>query len=516
MAGKYLAGIDVGTTGAKCGILDLNGNLIASGYREHGCSYPKPNWVEQDADLLVANAMEAAREAVAKSGIVPTEIASVSLSSQRCCTLFLDAEGKLIRPLISWQDNRTSAEVEEIRQKISNSDYYKITGLPINTTWMLSKILWLRKNEPANWERVRKIIQNQDLVLKAFGADDYYVDVSDAVFYGIWDPYNFDWSQDLIDRFQIDRALLPKATPSGTCVGAISSQAAERSGFTVGTPLCVGAGDQNSAAVGAGIVTDGFLSVSIGTAGSATAYLSKPYRDPKGVTMVTNHAIYGTWQIEGYQASAAGVYRWFRDEIATLEKAYAQEAKKDVYEILNELVAKTPAGARGLVFLPYYASATSPRWNPFARGTLCGLTFNHDRGCLARAFLEGITLDMRDILTEMLSSGIEIKTVRLLGGASKSALWNQIHADVYNRPVETLKTPDAAVLGAAILGGVGVGLFGSVPEAVQHMVRVAHHYEPNPENTGIYDDLYGVFCQMYEGLEEKGAFRSLAAIQERY
>ncbi len=515
MANTYLAGVDVGTTGAKTIIFDLQGNIIASGYREYTCYYPKPNWVEQDAELLVTSAMDSAQETLSKSGIPPEEIASISFSAQRCCTLFIDKDDKLIRPMISWQDNRTAAEVEEIRKQISDSEYYEITCLPLNTTWMLSKILWLRNNEPENWGNVHKIVQLHDFMLKAFGTEDYVDDISDAGFYGVWDPYELTWSSRLLDAFGLTGDLFSKPTPSGTQVGTVSKAVAQQSGFAEGTPLCVGAGDQNSAAVGAGIVNPGYLSISLGTGGLAAAYLDQPFRDATGMSMITNHAIYGNWQLEGYQAGAASVYRWFRDEIAKLEKAYARETQKDVYEVLNELVAHTPPGAKGLVFLPYLASATTPRWNPNARGTLVGLTFAHDRGCLARAFMEGITLEIKDMLNSMYNSGIDITHVRILGGPTKSPLWNQMQADIYNRPVATLKITDAAVLGAAICAGVGVGLFKDIREGVSQMVAVDQTYEPKPENAEIYAELYEIYCRMYEGLDEKGVFQALAKFQEQ-
>lgn len=159
MSNKYLAGIDVGTTGSKTGIFDLNGNLISSGYREYSCSYPKPNWIEQDPSILASSAMDSAKDAILKSNVNPKYIASIALSTQRTCSIFIDKSGNLLRPMISWQDNRTTEEVEEINEKISYQDYYQITGLPSNTTWILSKILWIRKNEPRTWEKVYKVIQ---------------------------------------------------------------------------------------------------------------------------------------------------------------------------------------------------------------------------------------------------------------------------------------------------------------------------------------------------------------------
>jgi xylulokinase len=293
----------------------------------------------------------------------------------------------------------------------------------------------------------------------------------------------------------------------------VSPAAAERCGLKAGTPLCVGAGDQNSAAIGAGIVHKGYLSVSLGTGGLAAAYLDTPFRDPNRKAMVDNHAVYGKWQLEGLQSGAAGVFRWFRDEIAALEK---EKAGKNVYDRLNEMIASTPPGAKGLVLLPYLASATTPRWNPHARGTLLGLTFAHDRASLARCFMEGITLEVRDMVNSMAASGIPIEQVRILGGATKSELWNQMQADVYNRPVETLKMTDAALMGAALCAAVGIGEFPGIAEGAEHMVQVDKKYTPDPKRAGLYDEIYGIYCLAYEALEEKGVFQALARLQAGY
>lgn len=513
MTSHYLAGIDIGTTGAKTAIFDLQGKMIASGYREYTCQYPHPNWVEQDAELLVAQAIESAREAVSRSGIDAGEIGAIGLSTQRCCSIFVDGQGKLLRPMISWQDNRTEAEVADMRAKISDQEYYQLTGTPMGTTWILSKILWVRKNEPEVWSRLDKVVQLQDFVLKALGAEDYFLDIPDAAFYGIWDTDRSCWHSGLMEKFDICADLLPKPTPSGMQVGVISDAIAERTGFKKGTPLCVGAGDQNSAVVGAGIVCDGRLSVSIGTGGIAIAHLDKPFRDPQEMSMITNHAIPGKWQMEGLQAGAAGVFRWFRDELGGMEKVQAAAQGSDVYSLLDEEIAATPPGAKGLVFLPYMASANAPRWDPQARGTLIGLTFAHDRACVARAFLEGITLEMKDIVTSMLQSGIKIDTVHIMGGATKSPLWNQMQADMYNLPVSTLRVTDAAVLGAALLAGVGFGVFRDVRDGVSQMVAVNKTFYPEPKNARVYNDLYGIYVDAYEGLTARKVYHSLAVMQ---
>lgn len=508
--GNYLVGIDIGTTGAKCGIFNASGYMHSSGYREYICTYPKPNWVEQDAQMLVDKAFEATKEAIQKSEIDSRKVVAVSLSTQRTSSIFLDEQGIPLK-MISWQDNRTTEELTDIQEKMSAEEFYQITGLPLNTTWILTKILWARKNMPEMMKKTHKVVQVQDFMLKSLGADDYYIDTPDAVLYGLWDTDKFQWSKRLLNLFNIDEALLPKVRRPGTKVGVLSERAEEKTGITAGTPIVVGAGDQNAAALGAGIVKPGLASVSIGTGGMSTVIIEKPFRDPTGNACITAHAVYGKWQFEGYQAGAAGVFRWFRDEIAAFEK---DQFGDGVYEKLNEMIASTPVGAKGLVFLPYFASATAPKWDPSARGTLIGLTFAHDRACLARAFMEGITMEQKDILGTLDALGFKISLVRAMGGATKSSLWCQMQADMYKLPVETLVVADAALVGAAIAAGVGVGIFNSMEQGVEIMVKTDKIYYPNVENAQRYDEIYEIYQKAYKALHEGGVYKAIAKLQQ--
>lgn len=515
----YLAGVDIGTSGAKAMIFDRDGLPLASASREYPCTYPRPGWVEQDPELLVRSVMDALNQAVAESGpehgVRPEEIASFSVSAQRCCGIFLDEQGRLLRPMISWQDNRTPAEVEEIAAAMDPAEYYRRTGYPNSTTWLLSKLMWVRKHEPETWARTRRVVQMHDYFLRALGVDEYYVDHNDAGFFGFFDSTAGSWDSEILRLFEIPGEILPVPAASGTQVGEVSAEAAEACGLAAGTPVSIGAGDQSAGAVGAGIVRKGLVSVSMGTAGAVTAYLDSPFRDPAGKTMVTAHPIDGSWLLEGYQAAAASVYRWYRDQLGGLEQQEAQASGRDFFELMNDRVAEVPAGANGLLVFPYFAAAATPRYNPSARGMVLGLTFNHDRYALARAFMEGITLDMMDMLNSMVSSGVTVSEARLLGGPTRSRVWNQIQADVYGVPVTTLKVTDATVLGAAILGGVGAGVFPSIKSAAEAMVRLDERYEPRAGEAALYRELYDAYCRAYDGLDRTGVFSSLAEIQSR-
>jgi xylulokinase len=513
MAQKYIVGIDVGTTGTKTIIFNLRGEIVGSGYVEYTCCYPKPNWVEQDVDTLVNAVYTTNRAALKSSGIDPSEVASIAASTQRACCVFVDHDDRPLK-MISWQDNRTSEEVAEIDVKLGSDEYYRITGMPNTPTWILPKILYMRNKEPAMWARTMKHVQLQDVILKAMGADDYYSDEAGIALTGMWDTDEFQWHQGILDTFAIDRDKLPIVLPSGSCIGKVTKSVAEKSGFREGTPICVGMGDQNSAAVGAGVVYPGMLSVSLGTGGMAVAFLDRKYRDPKGKTIICNHALHGNWQFEGLQNGAAGVFRWFRDEIAAREKADAEKSGSDVYAVLNDMIREVPVGSRGLLCMPYLAAAASPRWNLDARGMFVGLTFSHTRAHMARSCMEGIALEQRDIIQSIKDNGIKTEKVRIIGGATKSEIWNQIQADVYQIPTETLKVKDAGSLGSAMCGAVGVGMYKDLREAADDLAKPDKRYEPIAANVQVYETLFGVYRDIYDALDRNGVYQRLSGLQK--
>jgi len=509
---KYLAGVDVGTTGARCMIFDMKGNSLGGEYREYGADYPSVGWVEQDGDFLISQTMEACKATIAKSGVEPKEIVSVGFSTQRSVKVPVDKDGKIVRPMISWQDARTAAEVADMQKMIDAQEYYNTSGLPMGTTWIITKVLWMRKNEPALFEKMHKIIQNQDMVLKAFGADDYYTDIPDMAFYGVWDVAKAQWSDKLLKLFDLSADRFGKPTAPGTVVASVSADVSKKSGFAKGTLVCVGAGDQNCGVLGMGSIKPGMATVTLGTAGLGIVSLGKPMEGVGGL-MITNHCHPGMWEAEGLTNAAASSYSWFRDTVGTLEKEKEAETGRSAFEYLNDLAAQAEAGSKGLLYMPYLATAATPRWNANARGAFLGLAFAHGRNEMARAVLEGVALEIRDIMQVWYDAGVPVDLIRLGGGATKSPLWNQIQADVYGRPVQTLKVGESTVLGAALLGGIGAGIFKSQEEGVEAMVEVTGQLEPNMTNHKVYEEMYQAYRKAYEGLASSGAYDKLAEIQ---
>jgi xylulokinase len=504
--------MDVGTTGARCALIDLTGRIVASEYCEYGAIYLKPGWVEQDADEMIAVAMDVCKMTVANSAIRPEQIAAVGFSTQRSVTVPVYEDGRKVRLALSWQDSRTGAEVADMSKLIDPEEYYQISGMPMGTTWNVTKMLWMRKNEPELYRKTHKFVQLQDATLHAFGADRFYTDMGDMAFYGVWDVGKLEWSERLCTLFDVPPDLFGEPTPCGVQVAEVTPRVAEKTGLAVGTPICVGGGDQNCGAVGMGSARNGIATATLGTGG--LVMLSLDRRIPGfGGMMVTNHAVPGMWEMEALSNAAAGAYRWFRDVVGTAEKQAESANGRSAYDALNDLASAAQPGSRGLLFMPYLGSAATPRWNSNARAAFIGMAFTHGRAEMTRAIMEGVALEVRDMLEGWFKAGVEVAALRLGGGATKSALWNQIQADVYGRPVETLKTSETAVLGAAILAGVGAGIFKSVQEGVDQMVKVKDRVEPNLRNHAIYEEMYQAFVYAYEGLASSGAYDQLARIQ---
>ena len=509
--GQFLAGVDVGTTGTRCVIFDLTGAMIGGAYREYGATYPQPGWVEQDGEQVIAQTIEACQAAVAQAGVSAQEIASVGFSTQGSVTGPVDRQGQLLRPLFSWQDTRTGQEIGDLGRLIAPDAYYAMTGVPLAPNLVMPKLLWMRRHEPALYARTYKFTQMQDVILKAFGAEDYYTDLPDMSFYGVWDVREARWQAHLLELFQVTPDVFGTPTPAGTQVGTVSHAVAAKTGLAVGTPLCVGGWDQHCALVGMGGIEPGMATVTLGTAGVAMLVVATPVPGFGGMLMI-HHAVQGLWTVAGASLAAAGAYRWFRDTIGTLERERASQGGGDAYDALNALAAQAPPGSRGLLFLPYLATAGTPYWNVKARAAFIGLSLTHGRAELTRAVMEGVALEMRDIMTRWWQQGMAVKALRLGGGATRSRPWTQIQADVYRCPVQTLQVEESTVLGAALLGGVGAGVFRSIQEGVECMVHVTGEITPQPEHRTIYDDMYTAYVSAYEGLSQH-VFDKLAAIQ---
>lgn len=507
---QLLCAFDLGTNGVKAGLFTPEGQLVGQTYGEYGVDCPHSGWVEQSIERMWQAQCTAIRALLASTGVPPREIAAIGVSSQRATFAPLDAAGRPLAPFIGWQDHRSLQECEWMASRLAARRYYEIAGLPLEPTAAASKILWLKRHNPRLYERAAGFGSTQNVHLSQLGAEQPPCDLANAGYLGLLDIDRLAWSQELLEAFDLPAEKFPKLAPSGQMVGELSGAAAEATGLAAGTPLVLAGGDLQVAGLGMGVAAPGTVSLGIGSGGGVLIYLERPLRHPEMGLNCQPHAIPGTWEMEGICLASGASYKWFRDVLGEPERQIAAERGCDPYDVLNALAAQSEAGAGGLLFLPALAGSGAPNWYPQTRGMILGLTLATERCALVRALLEGICLEIRGMLEAAGGMGTPVNEVRIWGGAAKSAMWNQIAADVYGIPAVRTAIPEAGLAGAAICAGVGVGLYQDMHQGVGCMIRIEERYEPNPARHQIYNELYEIYTLAYQALKNNGVFSQLS------
>jgi xylulokinase len=513
----YVAGMDIGTTGVKTMITDTSGNVLGVSYREYPCKYPYPGWVEQDVEYMWDKICESTHEAIKNSGINPKDVGSLGISSQRGTFLPVDCEMAPIGDSIVWADVRADREVEWVRKKIGESRVHELTGVPVSSMWAYPKMKWYIDNIDKNLERTYKILNGQEYFLYKLGAEELSTDPASITLNGMMDIERLDWSRELCDMIGLPLDKLPPMGTTARQVGAISKKASEDTGFAQGMPIAIGAGDQQCAAIGAGIIKEGMAEVTIGTGMVIVAHIDSRKKDPHRKVLIGGSGIPNKWDMEGINFTSGAALRWWRDVYGAAETRAAASLNLDAYDIITLEASQSPPGSKGFIFFPYFQGQCTPYYHDFAKGGCIGLSFIHDRSDMARAVLEGVTFEINMVkaaMEEVLGKSFDV--LRLSGGGSKSPLWNQIQADVYGRVVERLSVSECATLGAAILGSVGCNIFHTVEEAVENMVHPRDTIEPDMKNHAMYREEYGLFEETFEALVEKGIYKRIVDFQRKY
>lgn len=510
MKSRYVVGVDAGTMGARSVVFDIQGNEKGSAYYETPTRYPKPGWVEQSAEDVISLAYRSTSEAIRKSGVDSQDIAAISFTNMRSTFVPVDKDGRFLSHIFIWQDLRGTEMLPWMRERLAahgmtERDLYNITGFPIGAVWPSSKVYWFKKHHPDLYDKTYKLITPQAMLIEAYGAkDDYYDDDDDAGWWQIVNADTIEYDPRLAEIFGVDIEKYPTNYRPGTVVGKVPADVAEKTGLAVGTPIVVGSGDQQCGAIGVGNAKEGLASICLGTAGLCIGYSPKPIRHPGCKNHVLGHPGTDHWEMEGHASAAASSFKWLRQTLCQLESSAADVTGLDVYDLLTRAAVQSTPGASGVVFLPWLAGAACPYYDSYARGTLVGMTFAHKKADIIRGAMEGICYEMRDMLESLQEAPFkEFEYYRVTGGAARSDLWNQIQADVYGKPVETVKVSEATALGAAMLATLGVGIYKDIHEAIEHMVHVDNRWEPIPENIKTYDELFGIFRETYQALKEK-------------
>ena len=489
MATKLL-GIDVGTGGTRAVLLDEMGRVLGAATAEHAeMASPQLGWAEQDPRDWWRASCVAVAECLTHAGATGNEVSAVGLSGQMHGLVLLDAAGEVLRPALIWCDQRTEEECRAITERVGAKRLIELTANPALTGFTLPKIWWVRVHEPEIWRRVRSIMLPKDYVrFKLTGARA--TDVADASGTLLFDVVNRRWSVEMLQASDLRAEILPEVFESPEISGRISKEGAAASGLREGTPVVAGAGDQAAGAVGMGIVEPGNVSATIGTSGVVFAATSTPVVEPKGRIHTFCHAIPGRWHVMGVTQGAGLSLLWFRDQFASGTS----------YDALMKEAAEAPPGADGLLWAPYLMGERTPHLDPDARAALVGLTAQHTRAHVIRAIVEGVAFSLRDTFTIFRELGVPVKSIRLGGGGARSPLWQQIQADIYGMPVDLVAAEEGAAYGAALLAGVGAGVWRSVEAACETAVHVAKRVEPIARNVELLNRRYQEYRKLYPAL----------------
>ena len=446
-----LLGIDVGTSGCKVLLIDEFGTVLKQASAEYPLSVPQPLWSEQNPEDWWAGVQKCLAE------INEPDIDAIGVAGQMHGSVFLDDKDEVIRPAILWNDQRTSEECREIDETIGAERVRQITCNPPLTGFQLPKLLWLRNNELSNYQRLRTILLPKDYIrFKLTGIKA--TEVSDASGTGIFDVPNRRWSTEMMAALEIDPSIFPPCFESHEASSKTAS----------GIPVVGGGGDQAAAAVGTGAVNNGVISVSLGTSGVVFTAIDGPQYDIAGAAHTFCHAN-GGWHAMGVMLSCGGALRWYRDTLC---------AGMTYDEIAAEAEFIEP-GAGGLTFLPYLTGERCPHNDPFARAAFGGLTLGHTHAHLSRAVFEGVSFGLLDGMNLLRGLGAKADEIRITSGGAKSRFWVQLLADLFQTPCVTLACDEGPAYGAAILAGVGIGLWGSVSEACEQTVKIRARFEPS-------------------------------------
>ena len=497
---KYLLGIDVGTGGSRAVLIGRNGEIVSSATCEHvPFASPKTGWAEQDPEDWHCATGSAVGQAISGAGIDASDISAVGLAGQMHGAVLLDENNEVLRPALIWCDQRTQAQCDWLNTKIGEPKIIELTSNPALTNFTLTKLLWVRQNEPELWKRFRRVLLPKDYVRFRL-TGEHAMDVAEASGTLMLDVAHRRWSEQMMSAAELPMSCLPKLYESPEVCGRISEAGAKHTGLKAGTPVVAGAGDQAGGAVGMGIVRAGTVSATIGTSGVVFAATDSPAMDPKGRVHTFCHAVPGRWHVMGVTQAAGLSFRWFRDLLRRSSSDFT-------YDDLTREAATAPPGSDGVLWAPYLMGERTPHLDPDARGTLTGLAASHTRAHVIRAILEGVAFSLKDTFSLFREMQVPVRTVRLGGGGARSPLWRQIQADVYDHEVEILAAEEGAAYGAALLAGVGAKFWGSVDEACDAVVKVQQRVEPAPgavkalaiqyENfRGLYPALKPLFSQM--------------------
>ena len=493
---RYLLAHDLGTSGNKATLFTTEGSLVASVTSAYGTHYFNTNWSEQDPADWWRAVCDSTRALVREVDV--SQIAVICFSGQMMGCLCVDRSGRPLRPAILYSDQRSVKQCDAVLAKIDARDFYRTVGHRASASYSATKLMWVRDNEPEVYGRTFKMLHAKDYLnfrLTGVMATEY----SDASGTNLLDLNTLLWSDRLVGITGLDGEKLPPLRASTDVVGELTREAAAELGLRPGIPVVAGGGDGVCAGVGVGSVAPGITYNYLGSSSWIATTTKEPIYDEQMRTFTWAHAVPGFVHPCGTMQTAGSAYAWLKNEVCTAEKEQAARTGESVYELINAQIACSPAGANGLVFLPYLLGERTPRWNPDAKGALIGLTLAHTRADILRAVMEGVTLNL-SIIVDIFRARGPIERITVIGGGAKGETWRRIMADVYQ--AEVLRPnylEEATSMGAAVIAGVGSGVFKDFNVAAK-FISITDRSRPDPSTAAIYARAKELLNESYESL----------------
>lgn len=494
---EILLGIDIGTSSCKAAAFSRDGTVLAQSSRSYPVYYPEAGWAEQNPDDWWKAVCAAIRE-LFKKGVDSSDICGIGVDGQSWSAIAVDREGKVLCNTPIWMDTRAKKICAELKTRFNEEQLFRTNGNPLQPTYTMPKVLWYKEHRPEVYRNTYKILQsNSFIVYRLTGAMTQ--EPSQGYGWCCYDIARGEWDKDLCREMGVEPALLPDIFPCDAVVGTVTVKAAEETGLRPGTPVVAGGLDAACGTLGAGVIHPGQTQEQGGQAGGMSICENTCTMDPR--LILGAHVVPGMWLLQGGTVGGGGALNWFEREFCAAERFEAKKKGTNALAEIDESAKAVPAGSEGLVFLPYLAGERSPIWDPDAKGVFFGIDFSKTRGHFARSVMEGVAYALRHNLEVARRAGAHVETLHAMGGAANSSLWTQIKADITGKKIVVPSTDTATALGAALLAGVGTGVFKDYEDAVEQTVTVRREFVPNLENKEVYDKGYAVYLELYQNLK---------------
>ncbi len=495
---ELLLGIDIGTSACKLVLFKPDGSAVSSRTESYTTQYPHPGWVEQDPDDWWNAVCRGLKTMFSDGSVCADEVACIGIDGQSWSAIPVDADGNVLIGDPIWMDTRSESICERINAELGEEDIFSLCGNPLKAQYTTGKIVWFKENEPQIYRRTNKFLQSNSFIAYRLSGE-ITQDISQCYGLHCFDMRKGRYDEAMCSSLGIERSLLPEISSCHEIIGHVSRQASLLTGLAEGTPVVAGGLDAACSTLGAGVLRSGETQEQGGQAGGMSICLDSYSADPR--LILSFHVVPGRWLLQGGTTGGGGALRWFEKEFGSQERIHALESGRSSFEHLSELAQSSPAGSNGVIFLPYMAGERSPLWDANAKGVFYGLDYSKTRADIVRAIMEGVAFSLRHNLDISEAAGAGVQVLRATGGSANSQVWTQIKSDVTGKRIDVPGSDMATTLGAAMLAGVGVGIYKDFEDAVSRTVHTRCSFKPDKGNFKVYDDNYKTYLALYRQLK---------------